>query len=190
MAATESGKDKIIAAAEKIFIKLGFDGASISKIAQEAGVTRSLIFHHFENKQALWEGVKVTALEKAAIREEALIKQASESVEGFIEVFIQGRMAFYIENPNFTRMMAWQSLDLDSIKRWPEHIERWKKPIQILQEKGMITEQYSASCLLAWLIASTTGFMTLHLADALNNDAIDVYISMLRSEFKRILVSS
>lgn len=46
-------KKCILAAAQKVFIKKGFEKASLSDIAREANVTRGAIYWHFENKNEL-----------------------------------------------------------------------------------------------------------------------------------------
>ncbi len=47
-------KEKILEAANKLFSKYGFDGASIRDIAKEAGVNLGAINYHFENKENLY----------------------------------------------------------------------------------------------------------------------------------------
>lgn len=43
----------IARAAAEVFSECGFSGASVSKIAQRAGVTLGAVYFHFENKEAL-----------------------------------------------------------------------------------------------------------------------------------------
>lgn len=45
----------IYRASEELFATKGYDGVSISDIASLAGTSKSLIYHHFENKQQLYE---------------------------------------------------------------------------------------------------------------------------------------
>jgi len=42
---------KILVSARELFVKHGFSGTSMGKIAMKANVNHSLIFHHFGNKQ-------------------------------------------------------------------------------------------------------------------------------------------
>lgn len=46
-------KEMILSSAFHLFAKVGFHGASTKKIAQQAGVSEGLIFHHFESKTAI-----------------------------------------------------------------------------------------------------------------------------------------
>lgn len=45
---------KILFEAQRLFAQRGFDGVSISDVAEAAGVSKANIFHHFGNKQALY----------------------------------------------------------------------------------------------------------------------------------------
>ena len=55
----EATKKAILDAAERVFFEKGFAQVSTSEIAEEAGVTKSLIHHHFGSKEALWAQVKM-----------------------------------------------------------------------------------------------------------------------------------
>lgn len=50
-------KDKILAAALKLFAQNGVDGTSTSKVAKAAGVSEGLIFRHYKNKQGLLDAI-------------------------------------------------------------------------------------------------------------------------------------
>lgn len=66
MAAEESNKDlqpgcegaeRILAAAEALFSRDGFDAVSINAIADKAGVSKANVFHHFKTKNDLYLAV-------------------------------------------------------------------------------------------------------------------------------------
>lgn len=48
---------RILAAAESLFAEHGFDAASMSAIAEHAGVSKANVFHHFNSKHALYQAV-------------------------------------------------------------------------------------------------------------------------------------
>ena len=52
---SQATRGAILDAAEEIFLDRGFDGGSLSAIAKGAGVSQSLISHHFGSKFGLWE---------------------------------------------------------------------------------------------------------------------------------------
>ncbi|NJN35551.1 MAG: TetR/AcrR family transcriptional regulator [Saprospiraceae bacterium] len=50
-------KDKILAAAEKVFHANGFKGTRTTAIADEAGISRTMLHYHFSTKEALFQAV-------------------------------------------------------------------------------------------------------------------------------------
>jgi AcrR family transcriptional regulator len=62
-----TARERILAAAEKLFAERGFDRTSTARIATEAGVPHGLIFYHFKTKMDLLLAVirddRVTALD-------------------------------------------------------------------------------------------------------------------------------
>ena len=51
------GRSRILRAASILFAERGFRGVSISDVATSAGLVKSSIYHHFENKEALYLAV-------------------------------------------------------------------------------------------------------------------------------------
>src|SRR5690606_39140051 len=47
-------REQIIQGAKRVFMKLGFDGASMNDITREAGVSKGTIYVYFENKEDLF----------------------------------------------------------------------------------------------------------------------------------------
>lgn len=52
-----STKAKIIATARRLFAASGYEGTSTEAVLEESGVSRGALYHHFENKQALFAAV-------------------------------------------------------------------------------------------------------------------------------------
>lgn len=46
-------KDNVIKVATELFAKIGFDKTSMAQICKEANVSKGLIYHHFESKEAI-----------------------------------------------------------------------------------------------------------------------------------------
>ena len=51
---SEETKTQILAAAETCFAQGGYDGTSVARICQEAGVSKGAFYHHFDSKQAVF----------------------------------------------------------------------------------------------------------------------------------------
>lgn len=49
--------DRILDVADDVFSRYGYQGARIDDIAQKVGIRRPSLFHHFRNKEALYQAV-------------------------------------------------------------------------------------------------------------------------------------
>jgi AcrR family transcriptional regulator len=134
-------KENILQAARKLFTKQGFAGTSINKIAQEAGVTKSLVFHHFENKEKLWLRVK----EQIVIESKQKFNNLPSTEltwPNFIKELIKRNFRFYKENPDISRMIGWQRLEEESqleigITK-SKHAQEWLDAFAHYQQQGDI----------------------------------------------------
>ena len=115
--AQEKTKTKILRIALRLFMEHGFAGTSMNQIAQAARVTKSLIYHHFDNKQALWRAVKLDLVQSYAQGVE-VSSFSTDSLEQFIRDAITFRFNFYARRPEIVRLMMWQRLEKeqDSLK--------------------------------------------------------------------------
>ena len=52
-----AGEKAILDAAVELFSEYGYDGVSMRRIAEAAGVSKSNIYHHFASKEALYLGI-------------------------------------------------------------------------------------------------------------------------------------
>jgi AcrR family transcriptional regulator len=56
------GRQRILAAASKLFARDGYERTSVEAIAKEAGVSKGLAYHHFASKDALLVAIVVSRL--------------------------------------------------------------------------------------------------------------------------------
>lgn len=54
---TVSRRDEIVAAATQLFAEKGYEGASMSDLAERVGLRKASLFHHFTSKEELREAV-------------------------------------------------------------------------------------------------------------------------------------
>lgn len=104
-------RETIMDAAEEVFVARGFSGASIKRIAEEAGVAKSLLYHYFPSKKELWQEVIHRRVRQARLPEKLIETVASVSRDG-LEAVREGRrhttyFEFMRDNPQFVRMLAW-----------------------------------------------------------------------------------
>lgn len=74
-----AGETAILDAAVKLFSEKGYDAVSMRGVAQEAGVSKANIYHHFESKEALYR----TILFASAAELSGLVSDLAESERAF-----------------------------------------------------------------------------------------------------------
>jgi AcrR family transcriptional regulator len=92
--------DRILSAAENIFARFGYRRASMSQIAEEAGLTRQALYHHYASKEALFRSV-VEQLHELAYEAEAAAgfdqEQAGAGLADVLAAQIGARFHYLLE---------------------------------------------------------------------------------------------
>jgi AcrR family transcriptional regulator len=85
-------RERILVSAAKVFAQYGYRLASMELVAQECGLSRQALYHHFDSKEALFravvEAVGAGALEAeraAAVREERAGKRLADILVAQLE---------------------------------------------------------------------------------------------------------
>ncbi len=79
MSELNSTHQKIIKAAIKVFSEKGFEGATTSEIAQEAGVAEGTIFRHFGTKKGILHGILFSVV--SDVQSSHMISYLAELIE-------------------------------------------------------------------------------------------------------------
>jgi AcrR family transcriptional regulator len=79
MQAKAPPQDRILDAAMRVFRRHGFRRSSIEQAAEEAGLTRQALYHHFASKEALFRAVLERLYEQGLAAEIAAAKAAEEA---------------------------------------------------------------------------------------------------------------
>ncbi len=127
----QQSQSAIIDAAFKLFAQVGFDKTSMASIAKEAGVSKGLIYHHFESKEQVLKAVFDSLVEKTQKiwldhYEDATPKQLLSTI---IDITVQ----FMRENPGWVRLIVHLSMQEDVVQGLAGHIEalRQGKAMQV-----------------------------------------------------------
>ena len=96
----------ILDAAAEVFADRGFDGASLRDLAEAAGVTRSLIHHHFGSKEELWESVVDRFFMDYGRRQAEILARPHLQADG-LEESARTLFRFLAKNPRFVRLHSW-----------------------------------------------------------------------------------
>lgn len=152
----EETRSKLLGAARTLFVSHGFSGASIGQIATLAGINRSLIFHHFGNKEGLWTAVKLQVVEEAKAHLDTL-PTVDQPFSHFLHALLKNNLRFYRENPDIVRMISWQRLEYDAVAGTAfsksRETDRWVSAFNHYQETGDINKKYDCRYVLTMIIS-------------------------------------
>ena len=95
-----TSRERILDSAAKVFGQYGYRLASMELVAQECGLTRQALYHHFDSKEALFravvEAVQIGALEAeraAALREE----RAGAGLADIMVAQLEARYRYFLD---------------------------------------------------------------------------------------------
>lgn len=82
-------RERLLDAAEKVFAKKGYDGAKLSDIAEEAGVSVGAVYFRFKDKDALFQAIAETFTQESRARlGEYVLEKPGETAEDVIRDFV------------------------------------------------------------------------------------------------------
>ena len=105
----EATQAQIVAAAAEIFAEKGFADTSVSEIAAAAGVTKSLIHHHFGSKQGLWNAIKERHFLEY-FQAQSVMLDRPPGVE-LLRDSVEEYFRFLQRKPAFVRLIGWMQLE-------------------------------------------------------------------------------
>ena len=115
-----ASKAALLAAAEDIFARDGFEGARVDEIARTAGYNKSLIFQYFGDKEGLYSQIVWRMREQSGAQIGAIVQRFTgpdappisyETTRAFIEACVRWTFDFYAAHPNFLRIHAWEAAE-------------------------------------------------------------------------------
>jgi AcrR family transcriptional regulator len=134
-------KDRILSAARELFIEKGFTGTSVGEIVAKAEITHSLLFHHFKNKENLWQIIKHQVVEEGREIQEHT-PSLDKNFKDFLTTLIKDATKFYEKNPDVVRILNWQRLELEGKAgiglEQSEQNEAWFKACEHYKTTGEI----------------------------------------------------
>ncbi len=115
---TKDARERLLAAATRMFAKHGLQGATTRIIAEEAGVNEVTLFRHFQNKEGLLEATMVRVVNshlKELVGDEA--DWTGDLAENLMR-FGKGYYAKLVEDEEFVRTVVGEA------KRHPDHARK------------------------------------------------------------------
>jgi TetR/AcrR family transcriptional regulator len=170
----------ILSTATTLFLERGYAVVSLSLIAKQAGVTKSLLHHYFGDKQGLWKAVKDASVASYAEQQRALFSEVQSNPEEGITSSITAYFSFLKKHPEIARMFALESFE-GEYKPSATEQELQKKGINFihdLQKMNLLRKDMDADMILALFSALTEHwFISRDRVAKLNNtkvsDALD-----------------
>ncbi|MEM1181394.1 MAG: TetR/AcrR family transcriptional regulator [Acidobacteriota bacterium] len=102
----EATRRALLDAAEELFTLQGPSATSLAQVAKKAGVTKSLIHHHFGSKEELWTEVQERYFSEYFEAQKAMI-QSSESTESLLRDSLVTYFRFLQTHPESVRFLTW-----------------------------------------------------------------------------------
>jgi AcrR family transcriptional regulator len=113
----QATRARLVSVATQLFGARGFEGTSIEAVLEEAGVSRGSLYHHFANKESLFEAVFVAV--EAAIGEQVV--RAADGAGDSVASLRAGSLAWMrlAGDPVVQRVVL---IDAPAVLGW----ERWR----------------------------------------------------------------
>jgi len=154
-----SARDSIIDAAEAVFAEKGFSGTSMNAISKAAGVSKSLLYHHFQSKRLLWEEVVSCLVSRSALHEKIRATVSMLMDLDLDEVRSRsghrGYFDFLKKNPGFVRMLAWLNAERSFPMSGPPMglVSEVTTNLRTLQERGVFRKDVDARMFVVFFMA-------------------------------------
>ena len=100
----DSAREAILLAAERVFARTGFSGATTAAIADAAGLPKANLHYHFGSKQELYREVLAHTLHDWLVPLDGLTPEADPRAA--LEAYIRAKMAMSAARPDASRVYA------------------------------------------------------------------------------------
>jgi len=127
-------REQILAAATKAFARNGFTATGLDDIAGEAGITRVILYRHFDSKTDLYEAV----LDRFCA---VLGDHVAEPVGGFTDASIDGLLKAAIAEPAGFRLLFVHAAREPEFKAWVDQFRHDITDAAYLQISAMVPDE-------------------------------------------------
>jgi AcrR family transcriptional regulator len=126
-------REQILAAATRAFARTGFAATSLEDVAAEAGITRVILYRHFESKTDLYQAV----LDRVC---ELLSAHVQEPVGGFTGAAVDGLLDAAIAEPAGFRLLFQHAAREPEFKAWAERFRHAMTEAALMQISAVVPD--------------------------------------------------
>jgi TetR/AcrR family transcriptional regulator len=125
-AKSTDGRREILRVAEKIFARKGYGATTTREIAEAAGVTKGLLFYHFQTKERLYLSVIDNMVKELG---RLATPPSGEGIDHMAHVrrFIDGWTDFFVEHRDFQKLITRELMDEGQFHK--KIIDEYLKPL-------------------------------------------------------------
>ncbi len=176
-------REKILAAAEDLFLGNGFLGTSMDAVAGSAGVSKQTVYVHFASKQALFREVIAVMTGRALAAHRARIDEPAtdEPARAFLDAYARAQLEVVMT----PRLMALRRLVIGEVGRFPDlgahlyqhgpavSLARLTAALEAYAARGAlrIDDPAAAADLFNWMVMGGAMARAMHLGDSALPDA-------------------
>lgn len=109
----EPTRNAILDAATGLFLEQGVAATALSAVAKRAGVTKSLIHHHFDSKEKLWIAVKDRLMEEYVEVQQQMLNGKTLDIQLFVDS-MNVYFKFLAKRPEFVTLITMFCLETNA----------------------------------------------------------------------------
>ena len=146
----EATRNAILDAAQALFGDHGVNGVSMSQIAGHAGVTKSLIHHHFGSKDELWDQVKERVMGEYLEWQRRTLEEAPPTKDLLFDS-ITHYFSFLQRRPDVIRFLTWMAVEPENcrVKKDMEVTKLGVRRLREGQELGLLRDDVDPYSIIA-----------------------------------------
>ena len=99
-----NGRERLLAAAAKLFNRLGYASTSVREIVEEAGVTKPVLYHYFGSKEGIYRAIVEHTLEHFEASLRAFRQRAGSARERILHLCNEA-FSLFLEHKDQVRLM-------------------------------------------------------------------------------------
>lgn len=157
-------RQKLIEAAIEIIESEGEGAIRVDQVAERAGFTKPVLYHHFENREDIIVAAHTERYARALRYQLRETKEAAEqckTAEQFAELMKKWILSFATQEGEVRRRIriealgsavAHETLHASLIEANRNHMTELGEILKIAQYRGWLTEKYKAKDLAAWWV--------------------------------------